>query len=45
MKYNRQDYLNFLNTEFEKIKKDYDQLINTKALVLKDEGKVFTGPF
>lgn len=45
MKYNRQDYLNFLNTEFEKIKKDFDQLINTKALVLKDEGKVFTGPF
>ena len=45
MKYKRQDYLNFLNTEFEKIKKDFDQLINTKALVLKSEGKVFTGPF
>lgn len=45
MKYRRKDYLNFLNAEFEKNKNDFEQLINTKAIELKSQGKVFTGPF
>lgn len=45
MKYRRIDYLNFLNAEFEKNKNDFEQLVSTKAIELKSQGKVFTGPF
>lgn len=45
MKYKRTDYENFLNTEFEKIQNGFEQLINTKASVLKNRGEVFVGLF
>lgn len=45
MKYKRTDYENFLNTEFEKIQNGFEQLINTKASVLKNSGEVFVGLF
>ena len=45
MKYSRQDYENFLNTELETQVKDYEQVLRTKALVLKERGEVFVGRF
>lgn len=45
MKYSRSDYERFLNTEIEAQIKDYEQVINTKAMVLKERGDVFVGKF
>lgn len=45
MKYTRKDYENFLNTELEAQIKEYEQIVCTKALVLKERGEVFVGRF
>lgn len=45
MKYTRKDYENFLNTELEAQVKEYEQIVCTKALVLKERGEVFVGRF
>ncbi len=45
MKYKRKDYENFLNTELETQVKEYEQIVSTKALVLKERGEVFVGRF
>ena len=45
MKYTRTDYFDFLDAEYTKQLKEYEKLINTKATVLKDSGKVFVGLF
>lgn len=45
MKYSRQDYINFLCTELEAQKNSYEQVVRTKATVLKDNGEVFVGLF
>ena len=45
MKHSRQDYINFLCTELEAQKNSYEQVVRTKATVLKDNGEVFVGMF
>ena len=45
MKYNRKQYQDFLSTEIETQVKGYEQIVNTKAMVLKDRGDVFVGMF
>lgn len=45
MKYSRQDYEKFLNTELETQIKEYEQVVSTKALILKERGEVFVGRF
>ena len=45
MKFSRKDYENFLKTELETQIKEYEQVVRTKALVLKDCGAVFVGRF
>lgn len=45
MKYTRKDYENFLNAELETQMKEYEQIVCTKALVLKERGEVFVGRF
>lgn len=45
MKYARQEYVRFLGTELEAQKKSYEQVVKTKAIVLKDNGEVFVGMF
>lgn len=45
MKYTRTDYENFLNTELQTQLKEYEELVNTKAHVLKERGAVFVGRF
>ena len=45
MKYLQKDYVSFLNRELETQIKEYEQLICSKALVLKDNGTVFVGRF
>lgn len=45
MKYTRNDYENFLNTELETQMKEYEQVVCTKALLLKERGDVFVGRF
>ena len=45
MKYQRTDYEKFLNTEFESIQNGFEQIVNTKASVLKNRGEVFVGLF
>ncbi len=45
MKHSRQDYVNFLCTELDYKKNSYEQVVRTKATVLKDNGKVFVGMF
>ena len=45
MKYTRIDYENFLNAELETQMKEYEQVVSTKALVLKERGDVFVGRF
>ena len=45
MKYSRKDYENFLNTELETQVKEYEQVVRTKALVLKERGEIFVGRF
>lgn len=45
MKYTRQEYVKFLCTELETQEKSYEQIVKTKAIVLKDNGEVFVGLF
>lgn len=45
MRYNRKQYQNFLSTEIETQVRGYEQIVNTKAMVLKDRGDVFVGMF
>lgn len=45
MKYTRQEYVKFLCTELEAQEKSYEQIVKTKAIVLKDNGEVFVGMF
>ncbi len=45
MKYTRADYENFLNTELQTQLKEYEELVCTKAHVLKERGAVFVGRF
>ena len=45
MKYNRKQYQDFLSTEIETQVRGYEQIVNTKAMVLKDRGDVFVGMF
>lgn len=45
MKYSRLDYENFLNTELETQQRAYGELVMTKAITLKEQGKVFVGRF
>lgn len=45
MRYNRKQYQNFLSTEIETQVRSYEQIVNTKAMVLKDRGDVFVGMF
>ena len=45
MRYTRKDYENFLNTELKTHVKEYEQIVCTKALVLKERGEVFVGRF
>ena len=45
MKYERQEYVRFLCTELEAQEKSYEQIVKTKATVLKDTGEVFVGMF
>lgn len=45
MKYSRDNYEKFLQTELEYQIKEFEDTINTRALVLKDRGDVFVGKF
>ena len=45
MKYERQEYVRFLCTELEAQEKSYEQIVKTKATVLKVNGEVFVGMF
>ena len=45
MRYNRKQYQDFLSTEIETQVRGYEQIVNTKALVLKNRGDVFVGMF
>lgn len=45
MRYNRKQYQDFLSTEIETQVRSYEQIVNTKAMVLKDRGDVFVGMF
>lgn len=45
MRYNRKQYQDFLSTEIETQVRSYEQIVNTKAMVLKDCGDVFVGMF
>ena len=45
MKFKREDYIAFLETEYDTQMKEYSRLIATKATVLKERGEVFIGKF
>lgn len=45
MRYNRKQYQDFLSTEIETQVRSYEQIVNTKDMVLKDRGDVFVGMF
>ena len=45
MRYNRKQRQDFLSTEIETQVRSYEQIVNTKAMVLKDRGDVFVGMF
>ena len=45
MKHTREEYVKFLCTELEAQEKSYEQIVKTKATVLKDNGEVFVGMF
>lgn len=45
MRYNRKQYQDFLSTEIETQVRGYEQIVNTKAMFLKDRGDVFVGMF
>lgn len=45
MTFKREDYIAFLETEYDTQMKEYGRLIATKATVLKERGEVFVGKF
>lgn len=45
MQYTRDDYRNFLQTELVTQEKNFDEIVNTRASVLKERGVVFVGMF
>lgn len=45
MKYNRQDYIRFLETEYNNQMVTFGRLINTRALTLKERGEIFVALF
>lgn len=45
MKYNRKQYQEFLSMEIEAQIKGFEQILKTKAIVLKERGDVFVGRF
>ncbi len=45
MKYNRSDYLKFIETEYNNQMDSFGRLINTKALTLKERGEIFVALF
>ena len=45
MKFKREDYIAFLETEYDTQMKEYSRLIATKATGLKERGEVFIGKF
>lgn len=45
MKYNRQDYIRFLETEYNNQMEAFGRLINTRALTLKERGEIFVALF
>ena len=45
MYYNRESYIKFLDTEINAQIRDFEQVVRTKAIVLKSIGNVFVGKF
>lgn len=45
MKYSRQDYIKFLETEYNNQMDTFGRLINTRALTLKERGEIFVALF
>lgn len=45
MRYQRKDYIQFLESEYNAQEREYSRLIATKATVLKERGEVFVGKF
>lgn len=45
MKYNRTDYIKFLETEYNNQMESFGRLINTKAQILKERGEIFVALF
>ena len=45
MKYSRDEYERFLTAEIETQQRDFEQIVNTKAVTLKERGDVFVGLF
>ena len=45
MYYNRESYIKFLDTEINAQIRDFEQVVRTKAIVLKSSGNVFVGKF
>lgn len=45
MRYTRDEYERFLSTELETQQRDFEQIENTKAITLKEQGAVFVGLF
>lgn len=45
MKYNRTDYIKFLETEYNNQMDSFGRLINTKAQILKERGEIFVALF
>lgn len=45
MRYNRQDYITFLETEYNNQIDTFGRLINTRALTLKERGEIFVALF
>lgn len=45
MKYSRQDYIRFLETEYNNQMDTFGRLINTRALTLKERGEIFVALF
>lgn len=45
MKYSRQDYIRFLETEYNNQMEAFGRLINTRALTLKERGEIFVALF
>lgn len=45
MKYTRDEYEQFLGTELQTLQINFEQIVNTKAITLKDNGEIFVGLF